>query len=223
MYYKQKNFTFHLNMNSFIVYFLFLIFPSLVYSHHPLNGGMMEDFSDGFLSGIGHPILGLDHLIFILGVGLISYLSKKLFNFSFSFIGGTFLGMFSIIFGLYLPFYEIIVSLTLLLLGYLILIKHQANSKGFIFLLFGIFHGWAYGSILLELPQIDLNVVFGYSTGLLITQILIVFLGYQFFKYVIGFKFKTNLVVPIFSGILVGIASTKLFEIFESGIINILN
>ena len=67
----------------FTLFFLviLLILPKIVFAHHPLNGVMMENFNDGFLSGIGHPILGLDHLTFIIGIGLISYLSSRFFNY----------------------------------------------------------------------------------------------------------------------------------------------
>ena len=38
-------------------------------AHHPLAGAPMETFTHGMLSGIGHPILGFDHLFFIIAVG----------------------------------------------------------------------------------------------------------------------------------------------------------
>ena len=210
-------------MYSFILYLILLIFPSLVFAHHPLNGGLMESFSDGLLSGIGHPILGLDHLVFIVGVGLISFISRKFLNFSFAFIGGTFLGLFSILFGLYLPFYEIIVSFTLLLLSYLVLRSNNTNFKVFMFILFGVFHGWAYGAIMLDKPEINLNVVFGYSLGLFLTQLFIVFLGYNLFKFLTKVKPKNFAITPIFSGVMIGIASVNLFEVFEAFILNSLN
>ena len=210
-------------MFTFILYSILLILPSFVFAHHPLNGGLMETFNDGLLSGIGHPILGLDHLIFIIGVGLISFISRKFINFSFAFIGGTFLGLFSIIFGLYLPFYEIIISCSLLLLGYLILKGKNPAFKGFLFIFFGVFHGWAYGAIMLDRPEINLSVILGYSIGLFLTQLLIVFLGFQFFKYLTQLKSNNFGITPIFSGVMIGIASVNLFEIFEAFILNSLN
>ena len=210
-------------MFTFILYSILLILPSFVFAHHPLNGGLMETFNDGLLSGIGHPILGLDHLIFIIGVGLISFISRKFINFSFAFIGGTFLGLFSIIFGLYLPFYEIIISCSLLLLGYLILKGKNPAFKGFLFIFFGVFHGWAYGAIMLDRPEINLSVILGYSMGLFLTQLLIVFLGFQFFKYLTQLKSNNFGITPIFSGVMIGIASVNLFEIFEAFILNSLN
>ena len=207
-------------MYSFLLYSFLFFLPGLVYSHHPLNGGIMESFSDGFLSGIGHPILGLDHLAFIFGIGLFSYISQKFYKFSFSFIVGTLVGLISIYFGFYLPFYEIIVSLTLILLSYVIVSKRGIHSKVVLFSTFGIFHGWAYGAILLDKPLLNTNILLGYSLGLFLTQLLIAFLGYQLFKFLKRFKSSNILVTPIFSGIMIGIASVNLFEIFESNIFN---
>jgi len=40
------------------------------FAHHPLAGQSMETFTHGLLSGIGHPLLGFDHLFFVLAVGI---------------------------------------------------------------------------------------------------------------------------------------------------------
>lgn len=210
-------------MYTFLSLFIALILPKIVFAHHPLNGTIMENFNDGFLSGIGHPILGLDHLLFIIGVGLISYLSKRFLNFSFTFIGGTILGLVSIISGLYLPFYEIIISFSLLLLGYLILSRKQIRYNGLLFTLFGVFHGWAYGAIFSNDVKLNIDVLFGYSLGLLVTQLTIVILGFKLFSYLNRFKSNNFSVVPVFSGVIMGVASVSLFEIFESGILYIFN
>ncbi len=200
-----------------------LIIPQIASSHHPLTGGIMQGFNDGFLSGIGHPILGLDHLIFIIGVGLISFISRRFLNYSFSFITGTLLGLTSVIFGLYLPFYEIIVSFTLLSLGYLILVNKQTRYKELIILLFGIFHGWAYGAIFSDESKQNIDVLFGYSLGLFITQLLILLLGFKLFRYLNNFKFSNPSLVPVFSGIMIGVASVNLFEVFETKILYFFN
>jgi len=38
-------------------------------AHHPLNGMPMETFAHGLLSGVGHPLLGFDHLFFVIAMG----------------------------------------------------------------------------------------------------------------------------------------------------------
>ena len=39
-------------------------------AHHPLGGLPMETLSHGLLSGIGHPVLGFDHLFFVAIFGI---------------------------------------------------------------------------------------------------------------------------------------------------------
>jgi len=56
---------------------MFASFAVPVMAHHPLNGMPMETFSHGVLSGIGHPILGFDHLFFILIVGVAAVFSGR--------------------------------------------------------------------------------------------------------------------------------------------------
>jgi urease accessory protein len=41
-------------------------------AHHPMGGMTPATFTQGLLSGVGHPVLGLDHLAALVGVGLVS-------------------------------------------------------------------------------------------------------------------------------------------------------
>ena len=40
------------------------------HAHHPMGGATPANFSQGFLSGLAHPIIGLDHLVFVIAIGL---------------------------------------------------------------------------------------------------------------------------------------------------------
>mgnify|MGYP000933048466 CR=1 FL=1 len=52
----------------------FIPFP--VEAHHPWESQMGNfNFLQGFASGLAHPILGLDHLLFLISVGLIGGVS----------------------------------------------------------------------------------------------------------------------------------------------------
>ena len=59
--------------------FITMFHSSNVYANHPLTGQKMETFYHGLISGIGNPILGFDHLLFIIGVGILCLLAKKIF------------------------------------------------------------------------------------------------------------------------------------------------
>ena len=44
------------------------------FAHHAMDYQMPQTFVQGLLSGFGHPIIGPDHLAFILAIGLIGTL-----------------------------------------------------------------------------------------------------------------------------------------------------
>src|SRR3954451_17566570 len=41
-------------------------------AHHVMSGAMPATFGQGLLSGLGHPIIGLDHLAALVGAGLVA-------------------------------------------------------------------------------------------------------------------------------------------------------
>ena len=53
-----------------------LLLPQLAWGHHFMEGGLPETFAQGFLSGLGHPVIGLDHAAFIVAAGFFLALVK---------------------------------------------------------------------------------------------------------------------------------------------------
>jgi urease accessory protein len=51
---------------------LSLVLAAPALAHHPVDGRMPATALEGLLSGIGHPVIGLDHLAFLLAAGLIA-------------------------------------------------------------------------------------------------------------------------------------------------------
>ena len=48
-----------------------------MFAHHPTGGNTPDTFSSGLLSGLAHPIIGIDHLIFLILLGILAYFSSK--------------------------------------------------------------------------------------------------------------------------------------------------
>src|SRR6267154_4135416 len=40
-----------------------------IWAHHFMGGGVPATFAQGLLSGLGHPVIGLDHAAFIIAAG----------------------------------------------------------------------------------------------------------------------------------------------------------
>lgn len=142
-------------------------------AHHPLAGAPMETFAHGILSGIGHPVLGFDHLFFIALVGVAALYTGRAFSAPFAFIGAMLLGTLAVSLGLSVPGIEMMIVLSLLALGYIVA-SGRAMSLPLalgLFAIAGLFHGSAYGgSIAEQEAAVGGSVLIGYLIGLGITQ-----------------------------------------------------
>ena len=45
------------------------LLPRIAWAHHFMGGGLPQTFTQGLLSGLGHPVIGLDHAAFIVAAG----------------------------------------------------------------------------------------------------------------------------------------------------------
>ena len=150
--------------------------PGASYAHHPLAGAPMETFMHGVLSGIGHPVIGFDHLFFVLAAGFASALVGRPYSAPAAYIvamlGGTILAST----GAGLPLVEAMVALSLLCLGGLLVWDRRtgAGTTLGLFVGFGLFHGSAFGeSIAAQEAAVGLQVMIGYLLGLAVVQYLI--------------------------------------------------
>jgi urease accessory protein len=116
-------------------------------AHHVMGGAMPTTFLQGLLSGLGHPIIGLDHFAFIIAVGLISALTDRPVLLPAAFIAGTLAGCAAHVAGVDLPFAEVVIALGIAGGAALIALRLtvSAGLLAGVFFALGIFHGYAYG------------------------------------------------------------------------------
>jgi urease accessory protein len=116
-------------------------------AHHVMGGAIPQTLWQGFFSGLAHPVIGVDHFAFILGVGLMSWLAGRPALLPFLFVMGTVIGCFVHVQGLDLPFSELAIAFTLVVAAAFIAVRSRIPT-GIVAILFvaaGIFHGYAYG------------------------------------------------------------------------------
>lgn len=146
------------------------------YAHHPLGGMPMETFAHGVLSGIGHPILGFDHLFFIAIVGIAALYTGRAKLAPAAYIAAMLIGCLTMSYGIALPAKEIVIGLSLLVVGGLVL-RGSALSLPLalaLFAGFGLFHGSAFGdSIAAQEAGVGGGVLIGYLIGLGVVQYVI--------------------------------------------------
>lgn len=116
-------------------------------AHHAMGGRVPSNFFEGFVSGLAHPVIGLDHLAFVVAVGLLASTKRQGFGIPIAFVlaalGGTGLHLMS----LNLPGAELLVAASVLLMGIGLALPQSPNLVAMIGLsaIAGIFHGYAYG------------------------------------------------------------------------------
>lgn len=138
-------------------------------AHHPLAGQPMETFAQGMLSGIGHPLLGFDHLFFVIAVGVAALYTGFSRTAPAAYIVAMLVGCLMMANGIGLPMKEAVIGFSLLAVGYIVL-SGRALSMSLalpIFAVFGLFHGSAFGDTLAsQEAAIGGSVLIGYLIGL---------------------------------------------------------
>ncbi len=142
------------------------VLPRLAWAHHFMGGGVPETFAQGFLSGLGHPVIGLDHAAFIVAAGFFLALIQGGMWGVLALIAGSLVGAALHLTGFGLPGGEIGVALSVILIGGLLMARRRigltwlAGGLG----LAGMLHGHAYAESIFGAEATPLVAyLFGFS------------------------------------------------------------
>ena len=155
-----------------------LVITTPVLAHHPMGGKISTNFIEGFLSGIAHPIIGVDHLAFIVAVGLLAASFPKGVWVSIVFVISALLGTGIHLQSINLPIAEIIVAVSIIVFGSMLAIKYRPTLPGMLFLTTsaGLFHGYAYGESIVGATTVPLVA---YLLGFTLVQLAISIFSYR--------------------------------------------
>lgn len=115
-------------------------------AHHPLGGGTPMTAWHGFLSGVGHPVIGFDHLAFVVAVGIASAFVGLRYLAPAIFIAATVVGcLLTLAVGSFGQL-EMLISASVALIGIMLLSGRSFPSAGYtaLFAVAGLLHGGAY-------------------------------------------------------------------------------
>lgn len=147
----------------------FLSLPAIVMAgpalaHHPLGGEAPQTVFHGLISGLAHPVIGLDHLAFVVLVGLAAALAGRSLAGPFAFIAATLAGTVVHLAGVTLPLAELVITASVVTLGVLVVAGRQVGGPVALagFGGAGLFHGWAYGEAVVGSTPLP---VFAYLLG----------------------------------------------------------
>lgn len=178
-------------------------------AHHPQGGAVPSTFWQGLLSGLGHPVIELDHLLFLLVAGVAAALARAtpgracglLLAYS---TAGAFATALRVP-GLVLPLAEPAVAVSLLLAAVWLWTRRLPGvaTAGLWALGCGFVHGYAYGEAVIGAEAAPLAA---YLCGLALIQTLLMLGAYFIARRV---ALSTAWVVPVAArviGALVGAA-----------------
>lgn len=125
----------------------FLLASAPASAHHVMGGRTPSTFMEGLVSGLAHPVIGPDHLAFLLAVGVVVGVGGLNLALPVVFVAAMAIGVMVHVNGVGLPDAEIIVALSVLLAGVLIAYGRALPVAiwGTLFAVAGLFHGYAFG------------------------------------------------------------------------------
>jgi urease accessory protein len=145
-------------------------------AHHPLDGMPMQTWTHGILSGVGHPILGFDHLFFVALVGIFSVCVRARLSAPLAYLGAMLGGCLFTSLWSTASASELMIALSLLVAGSMLLSGHRFGNITVLlsFAGFGLFHGAAFGtSLAAQEAGFGVPVLLGYLLGLGLTQYVV--------------------------------------------------
>jgi len=149
---------------------LLVSFTVPAFAHHAMGGQLPSTFAEGFLSGLGHPVIGLDHLAFIVAAGVVAGIAGLGLWMPVVFVVASILGVSIHLQEVNLPAVELLIALSVVVIGILLAGDWSKLGRGAwaaIFAAAGVLHGYAYGESIVGAEPAPL---WAYLAGLAIIQ-----------------------------------------------------
>ena len=154
---------------------LFLVFAALAglaepaFAHHLMGGRTPATFGEGVLSGLGHPIIGLDHFAAVVAVGCLAAAHRSGAALAVGFVLAMIAGVGLHVHGTTVPAADMLVALTVIVLGALMLRRRAMPASGALalFALVGLVHGYALGE---SIYGAEPTPLYAYLMGLALIQ-----------------------------------------------------
>jgi urease accessory protein len=200
----------------FVAFFLTLMGAvSPAFAHHVMGGGLPNSTLGGFLSGLGHPLLGLDHAAFLFGAGIAAAFLPSALTPILAFVAATVAGCLLNVYGVTLPLAEIVVAASVVIIGALVTSGRRVAGSpyGMLFIAAGLFHGFAYGESIVGAEQPPLAA---YLIGFALVQSLVALLATGMVRFIWNAATPAAISARIAGAVVAGIGAAILFEQIET-------
>jgi len=139
------------------------------FAHHLMGGRMPATFMEGLVSGLGHPVIGIDHFAAVVAVGCLAAAHRAGPALAIGFVVAMMGGVALHLHGTTVPASELLVALSVIALGAILLRVPQlpvSAALGLVVLV-GLTHGYALGESIYGAERSPLAA---YLIGLAIIQ-----------------------------------------------------
>ena len=139
------------------------------FAHHLMGGKMPSTFAEGILSGLGHPVIGIDHFAAVVAVGCLLAAHRAGAALAVAFVAAMMCGVAVHLQAVTVPADEILVALSVIALGAILLRRHDLPLGGALalFVMVGLIHGYALGESIYGAERTPLAA---YLVGLAVIQ-----------------------------------------------------
>lgn len=131
---------------------------------------MPSTFVEGLLSGLGHPIIGVDHLAAVLAVGALAAISARGFGIALAFLAAMIGGVVLNLLGTALPATELLAGLSTAVMGLLVALRFRSSALPLAALFVGLVHGYVLGEAVVGAEPAPIGA---YLAGLFVIQTMI--------------------------------------------------
>lgn len=161
-----------LNSSRIVASLTVLLTPRWANAHHAMDGALPGTFADGLLSGLAHPVIGVDHLALLLLVGAYSGTTRLGTGPLAAFVAATLLGCLVHVARLDLPQVETGIASSLVVMGVAacFLTKPARAVTALVLWCVGLLHGYAYGESIVGAEPTPL---LAYLLGLSVVQFIL--------------------------------------------------
>ncbi len=147
---------------------------SPAFAHHLTGGQTPTTLVQGFLSGLAHPVIGADHLLFLIVSGVLVWMldSASRYRAAALLVAGQLLGTSIHLSAISLPIVEAVIALSVVVAGGLLLARRRPSARQLAMLLVGAgtFHGYAFAEAIVGAETTPLAA---YLVGLAVIQALV--------------------------------------------------
>lgn len=161
--------TTRLNMAWGLVPAIIIFAAEPAFAHHVMGGKTPATFWQGLLSGLGHPVIGLDHFAAVIAVGCLAAAHRAAAALAIGFVLAMMAGVALHVQGASVPAAELMVASSVILLGALMLRRRDMpiGAALVLFVLVGLVHGYALGESIYGAERTPL---YAYLLGLALIQ-----------------------------------------------------